>query len=119
MVGATAARAYRPCAQIAFDSRSRLGCVAVSDLPDYVARNRASWDEWAHRYEAAGRRNWAASEPSWGIWGVPESEVQMLPAELDGLDAIELGCGTGYGSAWLARRGARPVGLENSAAQLE
>ncbi len=29
-----------------------------------------------------------------------------------------MGCGTGYVSAWLARRGARPVGLDNSAAQL-
>jgi 2-polyprenyl-3-methyl-5-hydroxy-6-metoxy-1,4-benzoquinol methylase len=29
-----------------------------------------------------------------------------------------VGCGTGYVSAWLARLGARPVGLDNSAAQL-
>ena len=43
----------------------------------------------------------------------------MLPDELDGFDAIELGCGTGYVSAWLARRGARPVGIDNSEAQLE
>ena len=42
----------------------------------------------------------------------------MLPAELAGPDSIELGCGTGYVSAWLARRGARPTGLDNSAAQL-
>jgi hypothetical protein len=86
----------------------------VSDLPDYVRRNRASWDECAHEYVAAGRRNWAANEPTWGVWGVPEAEVGMLPAELDGLDAIELGCGTAYFSAWLARRGARPVGIDNS-----
>jgi SAM-dependent methyltransferase len=32
---------------------------------------------------------------------------------------IELGCGTGYVSAWLARRGARPVGIDNSPKQLE
>lgn len=43
----------------------------------------------------------------------------MLPEDLDGLDAIELGCGTAYCSAWLARRGARPVGIDNSEAQLE
>lgn len=35
------------------------------------------------------------------------------------MDAIELGCGTGYVSSWLARRGARPVGIDNSEAQLE
>jgi len=34
------------------------------------------------------------------------------------LDVIELGCGTAYISAWLARRGARPVGVDTSEAQL-
>jgi hypothetical protein len=66
---------------------------------DYVLRNRAHWDKWAADYEADGRRNWASDEPTWGIWGVPESEVGMLPADLAGLDAIELGCGTAYVSA--------------------
>jgi SAM-dependent methyltransferase len=42
----------------------------------------------------------------------------MLPADLTGKDAIELGCGTAYVSAWLARRGARVVGIDNSEAQL-
>jgi SAM-dependent methyltransferase len=32
---------------------------------------------------------------------------------------IELGCGTAYFSAWLARRGARPVGVDVTPAQLE
>jgi SAM-dependent methyltransferase len=31
---------------------------------------------------------------------------------------LEVGCGTGYVSAWLARAGASPVGLDNSARQL-
>ncbi len=91
----------------------------MSERGDYVLRNRASWDEWAPEYEAAGKRNWAADEPSWGIFDVPESQVGMLPDDLEGLDAIELGCGTGYVSAWLARRGARPVGIDNSQAQLD
>ena len=56
-------------------------------------------------------------EIGWGVWHVPESELRLLP-EMDGLDVVELGCGTGYVSAWLARRGARPVGLDNSARQL-
>src|SRR4029450_11512089 len=68
-------------------------------LPEHVRRNRAHWDAWARDYEEPGRHNWASDEPSWGIFGVPESEVGMLSAELDGLDAIELGCGTGYVSA--------------------
>jgi SAM-dependent methyltransferase len=90
----------------------------MSELPDHVSRNRARWDQWASDYEEPGRRNWSSDEPSWGIWGVPESHVQILPADVAGFDVIELGCGTGYVSAWLARRGAHPVGIDNSQAQL-
>jgi len=63
-------------------------------------------------------RNWAATEPTWGIWGIAEAQARVFPTNLGGRDSIELGCGTGYVSAWLARRGVRPVGLDNSAAQL-
>lgn len=87
-------------------------------LPAHVARNRAAWDVFAADYVAPGRRNWASNDPDWGIWGIPEADVGMLPADLDGLDTIELGCGTAYVSSWLARRGARPVAIDNSAAQL-
>jgi SAM-dependent methyltransferase len=89
----------------------------TGELPDHVRRNRAAWDAWAADHEAAGRRAWARDEPTWGIWSVPESELRVLP-DVEGLDAIELGCGTAYVSAWLARRGARPVGVDTSAAQL-
>jgi SAM-dependent methyltransferase len=90
----------------------------VTDTADHVLRNRAAWDRWAADYAAAGLRNWAAAEPSWGIWGIAEAQAGVLPPDVDGWDSIELGCGTGYVSAWLARRGARPTGLDNSAAQL-
>ena len=39
--------------------------------------------------------------------------------DVAGLDVVELGCGTAYFSAWLARRGARPVGVDVTPAQLE
>ncbi len=90
----------------------------MTELPDHVLRNREAWREMAKSFAAAGERNWAAEEPSWGEWGVPESELHLLPDELEGRDAIELGCGTGYVSAWLARRGARVVGIDNSEEQL-
>jgi SAM-dependent methyltransferase len=57
------------------------------------------------------------SEPQWGIWQVPESQLHVLP-DVRGLDAVELGCGTGYIASWLARRGARVVGVDNSREQL-
>jgi SAM-dependent methyltransferase len=91
----------------------------MSELPEHVARNRAHWDSWAEQYVESGERNWAQDEPTWGIWGVPESHLRMLPDDVTGLDAIELGCGTAYVSAWLARRGARPVGIDNSQSQLD
>ncbi len=49
---------------------------------------------------------------------MPERDLQML-GDLVGKDVIELGCGTAYVSAWLARRGARVVGVDLSAEQLE
>ncbi|MGH2444793.1 MAG: class I SAM-dependent methyltransferase [Candidatus Limnocylindria bacterium] len=88
-------------------------------LPDHVARNRAYWDEInAPRYADRGRRAWARTEITWGVFGVPETELALLPVELAGKDVIELGCGTAYVSAWLARRGARVTGIDNSEEQL-
>jgi SAM-dependent methyltransferase len=79
-------------------------------------RNRREWARLAPQYAVFGRRNWAA-EPSWGIWSVPEAELQLLP-DVAGMDTLELGCGTAYISAWLARAGARPVGLDPTPEQL-
>jgi SAM-dependent methyltransferase len=91
----------------------------TEDLPQHVAANREAWDRYAADYAEAGRRWWTRTEPKWGIWGVPEAELHLLPDDLEGKDAIDLGCGTGYVSAWLARRGARVVGIDNSPKQLE
>ena len=63
------------------------------------------------------RRAWSASEITWGIFNVPEDQLGVL-GDVSGLDVIELGCGTAYFSAWLARRGARPVGVDITLAQL-
>jgi len=46
-----------------------------------------------------------------------ETELGLLP-DVDGKDVLEDGCGTACVSAWLSRRGARVVGLDNSPAQL-
>ena len=88
------------------------------ELPDHVARNRVAWDRMATDYVASGERGWATDEATWGIWGIPEANAGLLE-DVAGLDVVELGCGTAYVSAWLARRGARPVGIDNSPAQLE
>lgn len=89
----------------------------MEEPADYVRRNQHAWDGWAAEYEKLGRHAWQA-DPSWGIWSVPDAELHVLPDDVAGLDVIELGCGTGYVSAWLARMGARPVGIDNSEQQL-
>jgi len=87
--------------------------------PDYVAANREAWTVSNREYtdEQAGRA-WRADEITWGMFATPESEVDVL-GDVGGLDVVDLGCGTGYFSAWLAKRGARPVGIDVTPAQLE
>lgn len=81
-----------------------------SPSPDHVLANRRYWDEErADWFGARARGYWAATEPFWGIWRIPQTELPVLPDGIAGQDAVELGCGTGYVSAWLARRGARCV----------
>ncbi|HEX5466538.1 MAG TPA: class I SAM-dependent methyltransferase [Candidatus Limnocylindrales bacterium] len=84
----------------------------------HVIENRSYWDARAHDWVAAGERSWALDEPAWGVWGVSEAELGLLPADMRGLRAIELGCGTGYVSGWMARRGATVTAIDNSAEQL-
>ena len=87
----------------------------MSELPEHVRRNRAHWDDRPAATRAAGQRNWAERRADLGDLGRARvARSGCCPTTLDGLDAIELGCGTGYVSAWLARRGARPVGIDNS-----
>ena len=90
-----------------------------SPEPDSVAINREVWtrsnETWG---DAHALETWRSEEIRWGTWGVPESQVHALPDDVAGLDVVELGCGVAYFSAWLARRGARPVGVDPTPAQL-
>ena len=88
-----------------------------SRSPDYVSSNRAFWAEQEADYARAAERSWR-SEPTWGIWRLPEQELGLLPPDPAGLRCIELGCGTAYVSAWLARRGALPTGIDPTPSQL-
>jgi SAM-dependent methyltransferase len=86
-------------------------------LSEHEERNRAMWSEYAPEWVEPAERNWSAAEFSWGMWDVPEAELGVLP-DVEGKDVVELGCGTAYVSAWLARLGARPVGVDLTPAQL-
>ena len=93
--------------------------MSSSDRPDYVRQNVANWTEANAQYtDAAAGAACASDEIAWGARQKPESELNVL-GDVSGLDIVELGCGTAYFSAWLARRGARVVGVDPTPAQLE
>jgi SAM-dependent methyltransferase len=87
---------------------------------DSIAANVADWTQAnvEHTNESA-EKAWAHPGILWGVFAIPEEQVGALPAELAGLDVVELGCGTAYFGAWLAKRGARVTGVDPTPAQLE
>jgi ubiquinone/menaquinone biosynthesis C-methylase UbiE len=101
--------------------RRDLGGKAAMSGPDEdsVAANVAQWTETNAEFtDQAAERSWNDPELKWGVFGIPESEVGCL-GDVAGLDVVELGCGTAFTSARLARQGARPVGVDPTPAQLE
>jgi SAM-dependent methyltransferase len=90
----------------------------LTELPEHAVRNRELWTRSNAEYtDSSAARAWAREEITWGMFKVPESEVAVL-GDVSGLDVLDLGCGVAYFSAWLARRGARVVGLDVTPAQL-
>jgi SAM-dependent methyltransferase len=88
-------------------------------LSEDARRNRDYWTKSNAEYtDAQAAEAWAQDEIEWGTFGVPESQLNVL-GDVAGKDVVELGCGTAYFSAWLAKRGARPVGIDVTAAQLD
>eukprot|EP00928_Gymnodinium_smaydae_P062900 TRINITY_DN46635_c0_g1_i1.p1 TRINITY_DN46635_c0_g1~~TRINITY_DN46635_c0_g1_i1.p1 ORF type:complete len:290 (-),score=26.02 TRINITY_DN46635_c0_g1_i1:413-1240(-) len=94
---------------------------STSAISAHARVNREYWDGMADKWIDDGETKWNPSmtpSPVWGIWPTPESELNLLPVDMRGLNAIE-GCGTAYVSAWMARRGATVYGIDNSEKQLE
>jgi SAM-dependent methyltransferase len=87
----------------------------------YVLEALSNVEYWtkvnAEFTDADARRAWAEDAVSWGMWAVPDAELGIL-GDVSGLDAVELGCGTAFASARLARSGARVVGVDPTPAQL-
>lgn len=83
------------------------------------AVNRSLWtlvnEEFTDGHAATA---WAAPEITFGLFNVAERELDVL-GDVTDLDVVELGCGTAYFSAWLARRNARPIAIDLTRAQLE
>ena len=87
-------------------------------LSEHAASNRESWNADSDTYQADHGPQLAASGGlAWGVWQIPESELQVL-GDVKGRDILELGCGAAQWSIALAKVGARPVGLDLSENQL-
>jgi SAM-dependent methyltransferase len=86
---------------------------------DSIAANVAEWTQTNEEHtDANAERAWAHPGILWGVFAIPEAEIRALPESFDGLDVVELGCGTAYFGSWLARRGARVTGVDPTPAQL-
>lgn len=81
-------------------------------------RNRAFWDATADEYQATQGAQLDERGAAWGVWQIPEDVLRIL-GDPSGLDILELGCGAAQFSIELARRGARPIGLDVSQRQLD
>ena len=87
-------------------------------LSEGAAKNRRYWDGISDEYQAQHAPQLNEKPLAWGVWAVPESDLHIL-GDVAGKDVLEFGCGAAQWSIFLAQRGARPVGVDNSARQLE
>ncbi|MGH2356794.1 MAG: class I SAM-dependent methyltransferase [Candidatus Limnocylindria bacterium] len=93
--------------------------MANPELPDSIAGNVADWTRSnADFTDAQAEAAWGPQPLTWGVFNVPEDAIGLPLGDVSGLDVVELGCGTAFFSAQLARRGARPVGVDPTPAQL-
>jgi SAM-dependent methyltransferase len=88
------------------------------NLPDRstIATNVAQWTVTNAEFTDSGAESWWLDpQVKWGVFGIADEWI----GDVDGLDVVELGCGTAHCGARLARKGARVVGVDPTPAQLE
>jgi SAM-dependent methyltransferase len=91
--------------------------IGSGNSTNHEQHNRAFWDDDADDYQATHGRLLDARPDAWGVWRIPEATVGAL-GDVGDADVLEYGCGAAQWSIDLAERGARPVGLDQSRAQL-
>lgn len=85
----------------------------------HVRTNRRFWESGSDEYDRRHRRALEKGlAPTWGLWRTPEASLHLL-GPVRGKDILEFGCGAARWSISLARRGARPVGLDATRSQLQ
>jgi SAM-dependent methyltransferase len=86
-----------------------------------VRANRGWWDAAAHEYLDEHGGFLGADGFVWCPEGLTEDDARLLgdPAALAGRRVLEVGCGAGQCSRWVAARGAAAVGTDLSGAMLD
>ncbi len=91
----------------------------ATERRDSITGNIAQWTKNNQEaLDARAPKSWARESVSWGIFDVRETDIGSPLGNVRDLDVVELGCGTAYFSAILAKLGARPVGVDPTPAQL-
>jgi ubiquinone/menaquinone biosynthesis C-methylase UbiE len=83
-----------------------------------IPKNQAYWDSTSDAYQATHGSVLAEKAMAWGIWRIPESDLRIL-GDVAGLNVLELGCGAAQWTLRLMRTGARVIGIDLSARQLQ
>ncbi|WGW14048.1 methyltransferase domain-containing protein [Saxibacter everestensis] len=83
-----------------------------------VRANRTYWDGSAEEYLKDHGSFLGASQFVWCPEGLNEADVHLL-GDVRNRDVLEVGCGAGQCSRWLAEQGARAVGVDFSPGMLE
>jgi SAM-dependent methyltransferase len=105
-------------------TEQRLGLAAVARLPmdsaESIRASRRWWDADAEIYQSEHGGFLGDEDFVWCPERLREAEARLLgePDELVDALVLEVGCGAASCSRWLARRGARPVGLDLSSGML-
>ncbi len=90
----------------------------MSGSTEHVRKNRIHWEGRSADYQERNARQldrW--DRLGWGAWDLAEDDLDAL-GDVDGLDALEYGCGGCQFGIKVAMRGARVTGLDLSWAQL-
>jgi SAM-dependent methyltransferase len=87
----------------------------MSSVDERIAANAAQWALTNAEYTDSGADRWWRSDAvTWGVFEIADEWI----GDVDGLDVVELGCGTAHFGARLARQGARVVGVDPTPEQL-
>lgn len=88
------------------------------ELSPFTRSNRDLWNATSEEYQRDHHAE-LQDDVAWGPSMPPESTLQVLGPSVAGKDVLEICCGGGQCSVYLAEKGARAVGVDLSSKQLE